>query len=92
MTGPEPEPEDPRRSPEGLTWWTTLSEEEEEEEVLDLLCLCPILGTLFLSESIKSMERETKGSQVLMAFLCPKIEREEWRLRGTFSLAYSLTN
>lgn len=37
-------------------------------------------------------ERETKGSQVLMAFLCPKIEREEWRLRGTFSLAYSLTN
>ena len=63
MTGTEPEPEDPRRSPEGWTWWTTLSEEgeEEEEEVLDLLCLCPIAELcFFLSESIKSMERETR--------------------------------
>lgn len=59
LTGTEPEPEDPRRSPEGLTWWTTLP--EEEEEVLDLLCLCPI-GSSFLSESIKSMEGETRIS------------------------------
>lgn len=59
----EPEPEDPRRSPDGWTWWTTLPEEEEEDgggepEDLDLLCLCPIVErTNFLSESIKSTER-----------------------------------